>query len=72
MVSTQVTYFQNIGTFYIYLKVVSLFLNNVMTRYGAYMMKAFPLCMRQYPMLFQSTRIPKLGQDENRLDQPWF
>lgn len=43
-----------------------------MTRYGAYMMKAFPLCMRQYPMLFQSTRIPKLGQDENRLDQPWF
>lgn len=39
---------------------------NSLSWYGAYMMKAFPLCMRQYPMLFQSTRIPKLGQDENR------
>ena len=34
--------------------------------YGAYLAKAFPLDMRQYPYLFQSTRVPKRGKDENR------
>ena len=34
--------------------------------YGAYLAKAFPLDMRQYPFLFQSTRIPKKTKDENR------
>ena len=34
--------------------------------YGAYLAKAFPLDMRQYPYLFQSTRIPKKTKDENR------
>ena len=34
--------------------------------YGAYLMKAYPLDMRQYPLLFQSSRIPLRGQDENR------
>ena len=34
--------------------------------YGAYFMKAFPLDMRQYPWLFQSTRIPRKERDENK------
>ncbi|XP_023932320.1 carnitine O-palmitoyltransferase 2, mitochondrial [Lingula anatina] len=32
--------------------------------YGAYAYKAFPLDMSQYPRLFNSTRIPRIGKDE--------
>ncbi|KZC11017.1 Carnitine O-palmitoyltransferase 2, mitochondrial [Dufourea novaeangliae] len=32
--------------------------------YGAYLFKAFPLDMSQYPNLFNSTRLPKLEKDE--------
>nr|XP_050847031.1 carnitine O-palmitoyltransferase 2, mitochondrial [Vespula vulgaris] len=32
--------------------------------YGAYLFKAFPLDMSQYPHLFNTSRIPQLGKDE--------
>ena len=32
--------------------------------YAAYLVKAFPLDMSQYPRLFNSTRLPRKGKDE--------
>lgn len=37
--------------------------------YGAYMMNAYPLDMSQYFRLFNSTRIPRIGQDELYTDE---
>lgn len=39
-------------------------LPSALSWYGAYLMKAFPLDMSQFPNLFNSTRIPKIGQDQ--------
>lgn len=33
------------------------------SRYGAYLFKAFPLDMSQFPGLFGATRIPQVGKD---------
>lgn len=37
--------------------------------YGAYLFKAFPLDMSQFPNLFNSTRIPCYGKDELTHDE---
>ncbi|KAL0268846.1 UNVERIFIED_CONTAM: hypothetical protein PYX00_010655 [Menopon gallinae] len=42
---------------------VTKFLPPSVSWYGAYLFKAFPLDMSQYPHLFCSTRIPKLDRD---------